>query len=90
MTPQLLDLHVNPADEAGMLGQLGLRFLVADDASNGSVAVIELLVPGAQRLSAPAHRSWGRSCAATASPRTLQQLSHSFHLKGATHARIDQ
>jgi quercetin dioxygenase-like cupin family protein len=50
MTP-----HVNPADETIMLGQLGIRFLVAGDASNGSVAVFELTVPGAQRLSAPAH-----------------------------------
>ncbi|WP_457152165.1 cupin domain-containing protein [Mesorhizobium sp. P5_C1] len=50
-----LDLQVNPANETiGTMG-LSVRFLVSGDSSNGSVAAFELMVPGAQRLPAPAH-----------------------------------
>jgi quercetin dioxygenase-like cupin family protein len=48
-------LRVNPADETIRLGPLGVRFLVAGEDATGSVAVFELIVPGAQRLAAPAH-----------------------------------
>jgi quercetin dioxygenase-like cupin family protein len=50
-----MNLQVNPADET--IGDKGLsvRFLVTGDNSNGSVAAFELMVPGAQRLPAPAH-----------------------------------
>ena len=34
---------------------LSVRFLVSGENSNGSVATFELMVPGAQRLPAPAH-----------------------------------
>ena len=55
MTQQTIDLHVNPSEETIRLGPLAVRFLIAGDKSNGSVAVFELTVPGAQRLAAPAH-----------------------------------
>jgi quercetin dioxygenase-like cupin family protein len=55
VTPQTIDLHVNPSDETIRLGPLAVRFLVAGENSHGSVATFELSVPGAQRLAAPAH-----------------------------------
>lgn len=55
MTPQTIDLRVNPNDETIRLGPLAVRFLVTGDNSNGSIAAFELVVPGAQRLTAPAH-----------------------------------
>ena len=55
MTPQTTDLHVSPSDETIHLGPLEVRFLIAGEDSNGSVAIFELTVPGAQRLAAPAH-----------------------------------
>ena len=55
MTQQTIDLRVNPAEEAIRLGPLTVRFLLTGDNSNGSIAVFELVVPGAQRLAAPAH-----------------------------------
>jgi quercetin dioxygenase-like cupin family protein len=48
-------LQVNPADETIRLGRLAVRFLVTGESSSGSVAAFEVLVPGAQRLAAPAH-----------------------------------
>jgi len=55
VTQQTIDLHVNPSDETIRLGPLAVRFLIAGERSNGSVAAFELAVPGAQRLAAPAH-----------------------------------
>ncbi len=55
MMPQTLDLQVNPSDETIRLGPLAVRFLITGENSNGSVAAFELVVPGAQRLAAPAH-----------------------------------
>jgi quercetin dioxygenase-like cupin family protein len=55
MTPQTIDLTVNPAEEAIRLGPLGVRFLITGENSTGSVAAFELFVPAAQRLAAPAH-----------------------------------
>lgn len=55
MIPQAVDLHVNPSDETIRLGPLTVRFLITGENSNGSVAAFELIVPGAQRLAAPAH-----------------------------------
>ena len=54
--PQLTHgLHVNPSDETIRLGPLTVRFLLTGDQSSGSVAALELVVPAAQRLAAPAH-----------------------------------
>ncbi|TPK89501.1 cupin domain-containing protein [Mesorhizobium sp. B2-4-12] len=50
-----MDLQVNPADETIGTKGLSVRFLVSGESSNGSVATFELMVPGAQRLPAPAH-----------------------------------
>jgi len=56
MTQQTIDLHINPSDEAIHLGPLTVRFLITGENSSGSIAAFELIVPGAQRLAAPAHR----------------------------------
>lgn len=55
MPPQNIDLHVNPSEETIRLGTLAVRFLITRENSSGSVAAFELLVPSAQRLTAPAH-----------------------------------
>ena len=55
MTQQTIDLHINPSDETIRLGPLTVRFLLTGENSTGSIAVFELIVPGAQHLTAPAH-----------------------------------
>jgi quercetin dioxygenase-like cupin family protein len=55
MAQQTIDLQVNPSEEAIRLGPLAVRFLITGENSNGSIAAFELMVPGAQRLAAPAH-----------------------------------
>jgi quercetin dioxygenase-like cupin family protein len=55
MTQLTVNLKVNPSDATIRLGPLTVRFLVTGENSNSSVAVFELIVPGAQRLAAPAH-----------------------------------
>jgi len=55
MTPQTIDVHVNPSDETIRLGPLAVRFLITGENSSGSVAAFEVMVPAAQRLAAPAH-----------------------------------
>jgi len=55
MTPHTANLHVNPSDETIQVGPLTIRFLSTGENSTGTVAVFEVLVPGAQRLAAPAH-----------------------------------
>lgn len=55
MSPQLIDLSVNPAEEIIRLGPLVVRFLVTGENSSGTVAVFEVAVPAGQRLMAPAH-----------------------------------
>lgn len=55
MSPQSVDLAVNPADETIRIGPLELRFLVTAENSGGAVAVFELAVPAGERLMAPAH-----------------------------------
>jgi quercetin dioxygenase-like cupin family protein len=52
---QPIDLHTNPSDEIIRLGPLAIRFLVTGENSSGSIAAFEIIVPGAQRLTAPAH-----------------------------------
>lgn len=51
----VMNLQVNPANETIGTKGLSVRFLVSGENSNGSVAAFELMVPGAQRLPAPAH-----------------------------------
>jgi quercetin dioxygenase-like cupin family protein len=55
MAQQTVDLHINPSEETIHLGPLTVRFLLTADNSTGSIAAFELMVPGAQRLAAPAH-----------------------------------
>ena len=55
MAQQTIDLHINPSDETIRLGPLAVRFLITGENSNGSIAAFEVIVPGAQRLAAPAH-----------------------------------
>ncbi|QKC82753.1 cupin domain-containing protein [Mesorhizobium sp. NZP2077] len=51
----VMNLRVNPSNEAIGTKGLSVRFLVSGENSNGSVAAFELMVAGAQRLPAPAH-----------------------------------
>src|SRR5512142_3064935 len=55
MTPQTIDVNVNPSDETIHLGPLAVRFLITGEDSSGSIAAFELTVPCGQRLPAPAH-----------------------------------
>ena len=55
MKPQSTQLQVNPSAELIRLGPLLIRFLITEENSKGSIAAFELVVPGAQRLAAPAH-----------------------------------
>jgi quercetin dioxygenase-like cupin family protein len=50
-----IDPRVNPSDETISTRGLEVRFLLTGDNSNGSIAAFELVVPGGQRLPAPAH-----------------------------------
>ena len=55
MAQQMIDLHVNPSEEAIRIGPLVIRFLITAENSNGSLAAFEALVPAKQRLAAPGH-----------------------------------
>ena len=55
MTQPAFDLQINPSDEAIRLGPLTVRFLLAGEKSNGSIAAFEVMVPAAERLPGPAH-----------------------------------
>ena len=55
MTPRPPGIRVNPADEIIRLGPLSVRFLITRENSTGSIATFEVVVPGGQRLTAPAH-----------------------------------
>ena len=52
---QAIDLQINPSEETIRLGPLAIRFLIIGENSNGSIAAFEVIVPGGQRLVAPAH-----------------------------------
>ena len=52
---QALDLQINPSEEAIRVGPLTLRFLLAGEKSNASIAVFEIVVPPSEGLAAPAH-----------------------------------
>jgi quercetin dioxygenase-like cupin family protein len=55
MTLQTMELCVNPGEELIRIGPLTVRFLVTGESSAGTIAAFEVVVPGAQRLAAPAH-----------------------------------
>lgn len=55
MLKTTIGLHVNPAEETIRVGQLAVRFLITAEDSTGSIAAFELTVPGAGRLTGPAH-----------------------------------
>jgi quercetin dioxygenase-like cupin family protein len=55
MPQQTIDLHINPSDEIIRLGPLAVHFLITGENSSGSIAAFEVIVPGEQRLAAPAH-----------------------------------
>ncbi len=50
-----INLGVNPANEMIRLGPIEVRFLITGSNSAGTIAVFEVVVPAAQRLTAPAH-----------------------------------
>ena len=52
---EMIEAQVNPADENIRLGPLTVRFLLTGEHSTGSIAAFELMVPGLERLAAPAH-----------------------------------
>jgi len=52
---QTTDVLVNPAEETIQLGPLVVRFLLTGENSGGTIALFEFVVPGAERLNAPAH-----------------------------------
>jgi mannose-6-phosphate isomerase-like protein (cupin superfamily) len=54
---QQASTRVNPSEENITIGPLGIRFLLTGDDSKGSVSVFEVLVPGGQKLAAPAHKN---------------------------------
>jgi quercetin dioxygenase-like cupin family protein len=55
VTLRIIDLSVNPAEETIRIGPLAVRFLITGENSNGTLALFEVIVPGGQRLAAPAH-----------------------------------
>jgi quercetin dioxygenase-like cupin family protein len=55
MSLQVAEIAVNPGEETLCLGPLVIRFLLTGDSSNGTAALFEVVVPGSQRLMAPAH-----------------------------------
>ena len=70
MPPQRID--VNPSDETIHLGPLAVRFLITGEDASGSLALFELTVPAAQRLT---ESRWPTSCAAMASRRRRNRLT---------------
>ncbi len=48
---------INPSEETITIGPLGIRFLLTGNDSNNNASVFEVLVPGGQKLAAPAHRN---------------------------------
>lgn len=55
MIQQTVGIQVNPSEEIIHLGPLTVRFLITSKNSGGTIATFEVVVPGAQRLAAPAH-----------------------------------
>ncbi len=55
MASPMIKLRVNPAEETIRLGPLSVRFLLTAENSAGTIAAFQVMVPGAQRLAAPAH-----------------------------------
>lgn len=55
MVEKTIGIQINPSAEAIRLGPLTVRFLITGEDSSGSIAAFELVVPGEQRLAAPAH-----------------------------------
>lgn len=55
MTLQASDVGVNPAEEIIHIGPLVVRFLLTGENSGGAIALFEVVLPGGQRLNAPAH-----------------------------------
>jgi quercetin dioxygenase-like cupin family protein len=48
---------VSPSEETIRIGPVQVRFLLTGEDSGGSVSVFEVLVPGGQKLVAPAHKN---------------------------------
>ena len=55
MAQQTADHCTNPSEEVIRVGHLTVHFLVTGENSAGTIAAFEVVVPGAQRLAAPAH-----------------------------------
>jgi quercetin dioxygenase-like cupin family protein len=48
---------LNASEEAILLGDLGVRFLLTGDDTNGSMSIFEMMVPAGRKLPAPAHKN---------------------------------
>lgn len=55
MAQQMTAHRTNPAEEVIRLGPLTVHFLLTGENSSGTIAAFEVMVPGGQRLMAPAH-----------------------------------
>ncbi len=55
MAQQTADRCTNPSEEVIRVGHITVHFLVTGENSAGTIAAFEVVVPGAQRLAAPAH-----------------------------------
>ena len=55
MAQRTADHCTNPSEEVIRVGHLTVHFLVTGENSAGTIAAFEVVVPGAQRLAAPAH-----------------------------------
>ena len=51
--------RVNPSEETMQMGAtgIGIRFLLTQEDTNGSMSVFEVYVPAGQKLTAPAHKN---------------------------------
>src|SRR6476660_5849393 len=55
MSQRTADHCSNPSEAVIRVGHLTVHFLVTGENSAGTIAAFEVVVPGAQRLAAPAH-----------------------------------
>jgi quercetin dioxygenase-like cupin family protein len=47
----------NPSEEIIQIGPIRIRFLLTGDDTGGTVSVFEIVIPGGQKLLAPAHKN---------------------------------
>lgn len=55
MTQQISGLQLNPAEETIRVGPLEVRFLLTGENSAGTIALFDVVVPGAPKVMVPPH-----------------------------------